>query len=131
MKEFSKAMQAYEAGLEHDPQNKELQDGKNNIIIITKQTKTLQFIFVWFSGISRVQQSLQAQDSKLTDEERAQNAMRDPEVAQILGDPAMRVILDQISQEPKALNDHLKNPVVRTKIQKLIDSGILRVRGAM
>jgi hypothetical protein len=41
----------------------------------------------------------------MTDEERAKNAMRDPEVAGIMGDPAMRLILEQISQDPKALQE--------------------------
>jgi stress-induced-phosphoprotein 1 len=61
-------------------------------------------------------------------EEVRQRAMQDPEVQQILGDPAMRLILEQMQTDPKAAQDHLKNPEIRTKIQKLIESGLIQVR---
>merc|ERR1712136_408970 len=54
-------------------------------------------------------------------------AMNDPEVRKILQDPAMKMILDQISNDPKALGEHMKNPTVKHNIQKLIDVGILQV----
>jgi stress-induced-phosphoprotein 1 len=54
--------------------------------------------------------------------------MQDPEVQQILGDPAMRLILEQMQTDPKAAQDHLKNPAIRTKIQKLIESDLIQVR---
>ena len=61
-------------------------------------------------------------------EEIRKRAMQDPEVQQILGDPAMRLILEQMQTDPKAAQDHLKNPEIRTKIQKLIESGLIQVR---
>ena len=61
------------------------------------------------------------------DEARKQ-AMSDPEVQQILKDPAMRMILEQVQQDPKALMDHLQNPEIASKFQKLLESGILSVR---
>jgi len=37
-------------------------------------------------------------------------------------------ILQQAQQDPKALQDHMKNPIVREKVQKLIAAGIIRTR---
>uniref|UniRef100_A0A1B6FAU5 Stress-induced-phosphoprotein 1 n=1 Tax=Cuerna arida TaxID=1464854 RepID=A0A1B6FAU5_9HEMI len=39
-----------------------------------------------------------------------ERAMSDPEIQSILRDPAMRLILDQMQRDPKALNEHLQNP---------------------
>lgn len=54
-------------------------------------------------------------------------AMNDPEVQQILKDPAMRLILEQMQNDPKAVQEHLKNPQVASKIQKLLESGIIQI----
>jgi len=61
-------------------------------------------------------------------EEVRQRAMQDPEVQQILGDPAMQLILQQMQKDPKALNEHLKNPEVAKKIEKLFEMGLIGVR---
>lgn len=45
-----------------------------------------------------------------------------------MSDPVMQSILQQAQENPQALQDHLKNPVVRQKIQKLINAGIIRTR---
>ena len=37
-------------------------------------------------------------------------------------------ILQQAQQEPGALQDHMKNPIIRSKIQKLIAAGIIKTR---
>jgi len=60
-------------------------------------------------------------------EETWNRAMSDPEVQQILKDPAMRLILEQMQNDPKAVQEHLQNPQVATKIQKLLESGIIRI----
>ncbi|CAF4292070.1 unnamed protein product, partial [Rotaria sordida] len=36
----------------------------------------------------------------------------DPEIQQILSDPNMRLILDQMQNEPLAIHEHLRNPVI-------------------
>ena len=61
-------------------------------------------------------------------EEIRKRAMQDPEVQEILRDPAMRLILEQMQTDPRAAQDHLKNPEIRHRIQKLIESGLIQVR---
>ena len=39
----------------------------------------------------------------------------------------MQSILNQAKGDPAALNDHMKNPGVRAKIQKLVASGVIRM----
>jgi stress-induced-phosphoprotein 1 len=46
----------------------------------------------------------------------------------IMNDPIMQQILQQAQTNPGALQDHMKNPLVRSKIQKLINAGIIRTR---
>ncbi|RKP19613.1 hypothetical protein ROZALSC1DRAFT_13800 [Rozella allomycis CSF55] len=68
-----------------------------------------------------------ATQSAGSQEEIVQNAMKDPEVQRIMTDPIMQNILQQMQSDPKALKDHLKNPMIADKIQKLIDAGIIRL----
>ena len=72
--------------------------------------------------------SLYAQRSDETDEQTLERAMRDPEVAGIMQDPVMQSILQQAQSNPAALQDHMKNPGIRAKIQKLVAAGIIRTR---
>lgn len=65
---------------------------------------------------------------QLPPEQRAKQAMNDPEIQQILKDPSMQVILEQMQSDPKAANEHLKNPAVREKFSKLVDCGIVSIR---
>ncbi|KAJ1990206.1 Hsp90 cochaperone [Dimargaris cristalligena] len=63
--------------------------------------------------------------------EARQEAMRraasDPEVQRIMADPIMQEILQQMQSNPKAIREHMKNPMVSAKINKLINAGIIRV----
>lgn len=47
----------------------------------------------------------------------------------IMQDPVMQSILQQSQSDPMALNEHMKNPSVRSKIQKLMAAGVIRVGG--
>lgn len=76
----------------------------------------------------KIMQALYAERSTETEEETLQRAMRDPEVAQIMQDPVMQSILQQAQSDPRALQDHMRNDKVRSKIEKLIGAGIIRTR---
>lgn len=78
--------------------------------------------------IYRQQQQQQNSSGNEKDEEAAMadKISKDPELAAIISDPAMRMILQQMQTNPAAINDHMKNPVVAAKIRKLVASGILR-----
>lgn len=100
LKEKSKAQAAYAKALELDPTCQEAIDGYRQC----------------------------AMEASMNPEEARAKAMEDPEVQRILGDPAMRMILEQMQTDPKAVQDHLKNPEIKAKIQKLIESGLIQVR---
>lgn len=61
-------------------------------------------------------------------EEVRKRAMSNPEVQQILGDPAMQLILQQMQKDPRALQEHLKNPEIAKKIEKLLECGLISIR---
>lgn len=100
MSQHPKALQAYEKALEIDANNGEAIEGYKSTL-----------------------RAMQADP-----EESRKRAMGDPQVQAILGDPAMRLILEQMQTDPKALQDHLKNPEIAAKIQKLMDAGLIAIR---
>ncbi|KAF5816211.1 putative Heat shock chaperonin-binding, tetratricopeptide-like helical domain superfamily [Helianthus annuus] len=109
MKEFDKALETYQEGLKHDPQNPELLEGIR----------------------SCVQQINRASRGDLTPDElkeRQAKGMQDPEIQNILTDPVMAQVLKDLQENPKAAQDHMKNPSVMNKIQKLISAGIVQMR---
>ncbi|GAB1310606.1 Hsp90 cochaperone [Madurella fahalii] len=62
-----------------------------------------------------------------TEEQTRERLMRDPEIMGIMQDPVMQAILQQAQSDPAALAEHMKNPNVRSKIQKLVAAGVIRV----
>lgn len=46
----------------------------------------------------------------------------------ILQDPVMQSILQQAKGDPAALQEHMRNAGIRTKIQKLIAAGVIKTR---
>ncbi|KAG9053986.1 Hsp90 cochaperone [Serendipita sp. 407] len=108
MKEFTKAMEACQAATDADVEK--------------KHTREIE------DQMQKISMAMYTQRAGETEEETLQRAMRDPEVASIMQDPVINQILQQAQQNPAALQDHMKNPVVRSKIQKLIAAGIIRTR---
>jgi tetratricopeptide (TPR) repeat protein len=98
LKDTVKANDAYQKALDLDPSNSEAKEGLRKCY---------------------------AQDDP---DERRKRAMQNPEVQNILGDPAMQMILQQMQRDPAAIQDHLKNPAVAEKFQKLMDAGIIQMR---
>lgn len=99
MKQQSKAVSAYQKALELDPQNSEALEGYRSCAVSASSNP----------------------------EEVRKRAMADPEVQSILRDPAMRLILEQMQSDPRALQDHLKNPDIAAKLQKLLESGLIAI----
>lgn len=103
LKRFRDAQKTYEKALELDPGNKEATEGIRACNLAVMQQPT-------------------------DPEEIRQRANNDPEIQEILTDPAMKIILDQMQEDPKAAQEHLKNPEIRSRIQRLYEAGILKIR---
>ncbi|XP_018567462.1 stress-induced-phosphoprotein 1 [Anoplophora glabripennis] len=103
MQQSSKAITAFQKAMEIDPNNAEALQGYRACTIESA--------------------NLDGDPEKIR-----QRAMADPEVQTILRDPAMRIILEQMQSDPRALQDHLKNPDIAAKIQKLLESGLIAIR---
>ncbi|VDN91367.1 unnamed protein product [Brugia pahangi] len=100
LKEYGKAQSAYEAALALDNNNQEARDGLMN-----------------------------AMSNNNEDPDAArERALRDPEVQEILKDPGMRLLLEQMSQDPGAVREHLQNPDILRKLMKLREAGIIKLR---
>eukprot|EP00118_Oscarella_pearsei_P025263 m.307856 g.307856 ORF g.307856 m.307856 type:complete len:553 (+) comp42942_c0_seq1:67-1725(+) len=100
LKEQIKAAHTYQKVLDFDPGNAEAKEGLRNCHMMEPPSV----------------------------EEVQKRAMQDPEVVDILRDPSMQMILKQMEENPGALMDHLKNPDVAQKIEKLMEAGLLRMR---
>ncbi|CAJ0954563.1 unnamed protein product, partial [Mesorhabditis belari] len=100
MKEFSRAQDAYKGALAVDPSNAEAMQG--------------------------LRQAYSSSDEP--PEKARERALNDPEVQEILSDPGMRLILEQMSQDPGAIRAHLSNPEIAKKIHKLKNAGIIQMR---
>ncbi|EJD54033.1 TPR-like protein [Auricularia subglabra TFB-10046 SS5] len=108
MREYSKAMTAAQEASDADTEK--------------KHTREIE------EQMAKIASAMQAERANETEEQTLQRAMRDPEVASIMNDPVMQQILQQAQGNPAALQDHMKNPIVRQKIQKLVAAGIIRTR---
>ncbi|KAN0032403.1 hypothetical protein ACTFIV_006297 [Dictyostelium citrinum] len=104
MREYQQALEVYDQGLRIEANNPELLD-------LSRKTVT---------ALTKLQ-------STQTDEERLQQAAKDPEIQNILTDPIMNQILKDMSENPAAAQNHLKNPLIMAKFQKLVNAGIVKL----
>lgn len=95
MKELTPALETLQKAMDKDTEKKHAREIETNM--------------------NKILMELQTQRSTETDEETYNRAMRDPEVAEIMNDPVMRQILSDAQQNPQALQDHMKNPMIGQK----------------
>ncbi|KAI1347527.1 hypothetical protein F5Y01DRAFT_295027 [Xylaria sp. FL0043] len=72
-------------------------------------------------------QAMYAARENETEEQTRERLMKDPEIMGIMQDPVMQSILQQAQTDPAALQEHMRNPGVASKIRKLIAAGVIRV----
>lgn len=106
LKEFHKALDAYNKILELEPENA---DAKQQIEQVLWEVN-------------------QQNSSGEVDKDRQARAMADPEIQAILGDAQMRSILQEMQTDPKKAQAALKDPSIAEKLNKLIAAGVLQVR---
>jgi len=107
MREYSKCIDVCAEAAEHD------KDGKNAREIQQQESKALQAQYSAREGE--------------TEQQTMERIQRDPEIVGILQDPVMQSILQQAKEDPSALQEHLKNATIRSKIQKLVHAGVIRM----
>ncbi|KAL9000238.1 MAG: hypothetical protein Q9169_001140 [Polycauliona sp. 2 TL-2023] len=108
MKEYNKCVDVCAEASAHD------EGGKNAREIEQQSQKALQAQFSGREGE--------------TEEQTMERIQRDPDIMAILQDPVMQSILNQAKGDPAALQNHMQNPGIRSKIQKLISAGVIRTR---
>ncbi|KAL2891048.1 Heat shock protein STI1 [Ceratocystis lukuohia] len=110
MREYSKSVDACEQAMEVDTEH---HGGANTREIETQMQKAYSAMY-------------SARDGE-TEAQTRERIMRDPDIMSIMQDPVMNAILQQAQGDPAALQEHMRNPSVRTKIQKLMAAGVIRV----
>lgn len=103
IKEYHKALEAYEKGLKKDPENE-----------------------LCKLGIQKTQQQIFMSNNDQDQEARAKRAMMDPEIQQILQTPEVRNALADLEKDPKAAQRIFADPDLSAKMQKLIEAGVIR-----
>lgn len=107
MKEYNKCLDVCAEASAHD------KDGKNAREIEQQSQKALQAQY-------------EAREGE-TEEQAQERIQRDPDIMAILQDPVMQSILQQAKGDPAALQDHMRNPDIRNKVQKLMAAGVIRM----
>lgn len=107
MREYNKCLEACNAATEADTENKHTRE-------IEELTR-------------KAMQTMYSAREGETEEQTMERIQKDPEIVAIISDPVMQSILQQAKRDPAALTEHMKNPVVRGKVQKLMAAGIIRL----
>jgi len=107
MKENHKALKAYEDGLKIDPDNQELIQGRQQVMY-----------------------AVQSGQNQGTDQEQVAHAMADPEIQDILKDPQINIVLQNMQDNPARINEYMQDPKIASAMNKLIAAGVLKVGSA-
>eukprot|EP01130_Rhizamoeba_saxonica_P002475 TRINITY_DN12269_c0_g1_i1.p1 TRINITY_DN12269_c0_g1~~TRINITY_DN12269_c0_g1_i1.p1 ORF type:complete len:575 (+),score=183.54 TRINITY_DN12269_c0_g1_i1:27-1751(+) len=100
MKEYNKALSTYDLALEHDPDNADITAGINKALL--------------------------AINTESRDEETVRrNIENDPEIREILSDPMMQTVLQNLN-DPVAAQKYLSDPTIAAKLRKLSAAGVIR-----
>ncbi|KAK7935489.1 heat shock protein [Apiospora marii] len=110
MREYSKCLDACTEASEVDNEH---HNGANARELSQQQEKAIQAMY-------------SARDNE-TEEQTRERLQKDPEIMSIMQDPVMQAILQQAQSDPAALQEHMKNPSVRSKVQKLVAAGVIRM----
>ena len=106
LKEYHKAMEAFEKGMQLDANNKDCKEGYQ---------KTMMMI------------QTQSHASSGNDQERMAHAMADPEIQNIMRDPSVMQVLRDMQENPAAGQAAMRDPTINAKISKLVAAGVLKV----
>jgi len=103
MKDFYKALETYQIALDLEPDNKEIEQGVKNTL---------------------------AKINEGQDEDTVKrNIQNNPELMNILSDPMMQNVLKDLQENNKeALLQHLTNPDIKAKIEKLVAAGFIKTQ---
>jgi len=103
MKDYYKALETYQIALEFEPDNKEIETGVKTTL---------------------------AKINEGQDEETVKrNIQNNPELMNILTEPMMQTVLKDLQENNKeALLQHLSNPDIREKIEKLVKAGFIKTQ---
>ncbi len=104
LKEYHKCLRSYQAALDLDPQNAEAQQ-----------------------GLQKTRYAIQTSQGT-NDRERGARAMEDPEIRNIMTDPVMQQVLQDMSNNPASAQQHLSNPEIAEKINTLIAAGVIQTK---
>lgn len=104
-KQYNRALQAYDEGLKIDPNNADCKDGR-------------------YRTMMKIQEMASGQSTD--GDEAARRAMDDPEIAAIMQDSYMQLVLKEMENDPTRIQDYMKDPSIAAKINKLVSAGIIR-----
>jgi len=105
LKEYHKALDAYNCALKLDGTSDEARTGVERVIVAINST-----------------------NSEEDQQARAQRALQDPEIQAIVQDPTMRNVLSDMQNDPKSANKFLKDPTIKANVEKLIAAGVLSMK---
>lgn len=138
--EFQRGLEDFDKCLSLDPNYEKAYPKKGNCHVVVKQySKAMD---AYNMGLSKAQEenvklecqqgiakiSTQIYSGSTEDQEaRAKEAMKDPEIQAILKNPQIMNVINQMGQNPHEMIKAMKDPVIKTAVDKLVLAGILKI----